>query len=480
MEHDKKDQANNNQQPAVDPVALNTEASTPVRSTRKKSYLLAAVAFTVVIIFGVVAWTLTANEDAADDVATSTIEKTETEFASAVTLVEGTVESSIDGETWSAVSGGETIEVGNYVRTLADSRAVILLDDGSAIRLDASTRMQLTAADTSLSEVTLHSGQVYTRVVESEDRTFAVVTSHDRFEALGTAYKTSTSDGTDAVEVYQSKVMVDSDGTQVEEGNKYDTASRQKTSIDLDTLKDDDFLQWNKQQDSQDDDFKDLLGVLNIDTNAEDDTTDEDSSEDAPSASANIVLSATQHTEGVALNWTMNDASAPDGFKVVFDATDSTPSYKENSSHYVGGDVRTHVVGLDDGRTYYFRVCIYRAAGGSCDTYSNTVSMKAPLVEKEEIVSGEVELAISDNLITWEFGGSAPHGFKVVLSSSPSPVYPANSIQYVGPETTKATLPEKPAGTYYVRVCKYTADAAINSGCMNYSNQVEYLVESGE
>ena len=65
------------------------------------------------------------------------------------------------------------------------------------------------------------------------------------------------------------------------------------------------------------------------------------------------------------------------------------------------------------------------------------------------------------------------------MNSTGAPSYPSNSIQYVGAGTSSTFLPtveKKDPGTYYVRVCKYTASDAFG-GCTDYSNELVYTIE---
>lgn len=58
-----------------------------------------------------------------------------------VVLLEGTLEKQRDEVLWGTVSKGDLIAEGDVVRTLAKSRAVIALDDGSALRLDENAQV---------------------------------------------------------------------------------------------------------------------------------------------------------------------------------------------------------------------------------------------------------------------------------------------------------------------------------------------------
>ena len=463
------------------PADVSPEATPEIKAKSQRNWkMIAPIAVVVLLFVGGLGFMLASSDTAEAPTASSEAEQEEQpvrNLASAVSLVEGTVQLSPDGESWKDATGGETVNAGDHVRTLADSRVVLLHDDGSAIRVDENSEISLSVSDSESVEVMLVSGQVYSRVVESESRTYAVVTESERFEALGTAFKTASSASKDEVEVYESSVKVDSDEATVEEGNKYDTESKQVSGIDLEKLQDDEFVQWNKQKDSEDEEFKNKLGVLNKEVKKDTPAEPEQEPEDEPGPNAGIVLSGSATDDGVKLNWQLTDVSSKDGFKIARSKTDSTPSYKEDVANYVSnGNARSKVVDVHDGKAYYFRVCIYRASSGTCDTYSNAVKITAPDKKIEPVVSGVVELTIDGNKISWDITGTAPHGFKVVMNKTGSPVYPTNSIQYVGAGTDNYELPDKPAGTYVVRVCKYTADSDVNNGCTNYSNEVEYVV----
>ena len=426
------------------------------------------------IFFGSILYVVVDEKD--DNLATDTeLAATDAavELAAAVGLVEGSAQMSADSVTWTDLEGGETINTGMYVRTQADGRVVILLDDGSAVRLDNSSQVKLAVSDSTQVDFMLESGQVYSRVVNDGSRIFTIVTANERFEALGTAYKTSTGEKMDEVEVYQSKVKVDSDGTEVDEGNKYDTDSKETTDIDLDELKDDDFIQWNKTQDEEDEDFKDLLGVLDDEKDEEEE--DDDDSDDS-SSSASITLEGEADDDGIEFGWDLSGVSAPDGFKLVRAKGDTTPTYGEDTSVYIGAGKTSYFLNLTDGKTYYFRICVYKSSNSSCSTYSNAVQVTAPEFDYEDIDEGDVTLSIDGDVISWEAEGTAPHGFKILLSTEMGPTYPANSIKYVGAETDEYELPDKPAGTYYVKVCKYDPDPEATEACVDYSNEVEYVV----
>jgi hypothetical protein len=413
-----------------------------------------------------------------DDRLQSTVSQAQKVAVLGATLatIEGTVEyTQGDGTTWQKAVGGESLRNLSSVKTVGSSRAIVLFDDGSVARLDGNSEVHLSSLKGDGTEITLVEGQVYSRVVSGKAVPFTVVTANERFTALGTAYKTSLEGDTGTVDVYHSKVKAVAASLEVGEGNSFNTATKTVSALDLGQLQSDAFVQWNKQKDSVESSFKDKLGVLDAAVATETPQTQADTVPSGSSQPPGMQLSVSSSDKGVKLHWTISGAVAPQGFKIVRDAYDMTPTFGENSALYVSnGNARSETWHDDSGGTYYYRICIYR--DGSCATYSNAVRATSPKFEKEQIVSGGISLSLSGQMLAWSLsGGTAPHGFKVVLSTEQNPVYPENSIVYLGAEARSVSLPTKDPGIYYVRVCKYT-NGTQSQGCVDYSNQVQYTV----
>jgi len=159
------------------------------------------------------------------------------------------------------------------LRVEGTGKAVINLDDGSAVRLNDSSIVTFSSLDPNHIQITNEQGEVYTRVMPGDNKVFDVTVGDQTYQALGTAYKTVCYDDVKGVEVYESKVKIlglTTDNTIiVEQGNKYfvvnlndpDMAS---TILEIDpaSIKEDSFVMWNKDLDEQIAEFKNKLGVL--------------------------------------------------------------------------------------------------------------------------------------------------------------------------------------------------------------------------
>lgn len=413
----------------------------------------------------------------------------------ALTEVNGVVEYN-NGSGWKVVETGTSLEQSHQVKTGADSRAIITLDDGSAIRLNGNTTVTLGELTTTTVMVKNEGGQLYTRVSPSENRDFVVFIDEDPYLALGTAYKTVNEDAQKGVEVYHSKVkVIDKTKTDLEiaEGQAMYSVYPDKEQVkkvvklDIEKLKDDEFLKWNKQQDEKDKEYADKLGFIK---NIDDPKSGEPKPEPAPATPAPITQNSTVANgisawgsnagNGIKVSWSVKGVDTSKGYKIAYSTKDTTPRYGENSAKYVSPGESSKVLSLTDGKTWHIRVCAYRG-NGACDSYSNTISVTAPYKEKAKVSRGSMSANMDGNVIYWSYSGSAIYGYKVVWNTSGNPTYPASGTnggyKYISnPRITAFDLPEKigqPSGNYKVKVCAYTAGTE-SEKCVDYSNNVTY------
>ena len=400
-------------------------------------------------------------------------------FGVAVGLMEGTVEYSTDqSASWQKLDSDIDLKEGDFVRTLTDGRLVLLVDDGSAVRLGVNSTVALKSLDTTNVVVTNVAGEVYSRVTASSTRRYTVGVEDSEYTAKGTAYRTTNTATNKGVEVFHSAVTKDT--TEVTEGNAFFTNNDQKekenvvSALDLTALKKDEFIKWNSEQDKKQAEFATALGVL-----TELDKPDPvppaappATPETSPASSSGITLSGSVSEYSAVFSWNVSGVDTSQGFKLVKSKSSQTPTYPENSTAYIEATKTSYSLYLGDGKTYSYRLCAYR--GDSCVSYSNTVTLTTPIKAVEKPTSGAVTLAISGTTASWTYAGTAPHGFKLVISQSPStPSYgSALKTNYTeGPHEINYLDP----GTYNVRVCKYTA-SDFEGGCMDYSNQVQITV----
>lgn len=467
---------------------------TPQPEPNKKRLKLIVLAIAaVLIVLGAItaAYLLTQNDGDSDPAETTQSQTPVPQLA--VTVADGLVEMSTDGESWKQIEAGSTLSQGDSVRTDDKARTVLLLDDGSAIRLNHDSVVTLTSLDPNNISIDSSRGEVYSRVVASE-RNFAVVTPADTYTAQGTAYKTVSTDTEQGVEVYHSAVGIAKADKIVAEGKRYYSKSADKkrtgkvTDLPSDTLEKDAFMRWNLDQDKKASEYKNKLGFLTkleeaskkkeAEKKAKQEAEKKNTPAPAPTQNA-FTLSAKAVDNGINLNWNMGNTAVKNGFKLVYSTTSKTPTFGTDYAYYVSTPTtRNFTLALKDGKTYNLRVCTYVSSSSSCAAYSNTVSVKAPSKSSsgDDIKSGAINLSVSGEKVSWTVGGTAPYGYKVAVSKSGTPSYPNDSKQYISnPGTKSANIGgyKLKAGTYNVRVCKY----AKNKGCLDYSNLVKVTID---
>lgn len=459
-------------QEAEDPAAVVLSAPTLPKKSHKKLVVVLLLTLLSLLAAGA-AYMFFIKKDSGDAGVPNTATVETLRLGVAPGLVEGAVEYSTDtGTTWQTIALDTDLKEGDQVRTLNDGRVVLLVDDGSAVRLTNNSSIELTSLDVANVVVTNLSGEVYSRVTASTTRTYTVAAADSSYTAKGTAYRTFNTATKKGVEVFHSSVGVDKT-TDVAEGSAYFKLSDQKekenvvSAIDLTALKKDEFMKWNQQQDKKEAEFANALGVL-VEFDKPD-PTPPPVVIPTPAPKSAITLSGSVSEYSANFSWKVTGVDTSQGFKLVKSKTSQTPTYPTDSAAYVEAGKTSYSLYLGDGKTYYFRICAYR--GSSCESYSNTVTITTPVKPKPLVETGAVNMTISGDSASWTFAGTAPYGFKLVMSTSTSPTYQTAPLK----KFTNGTSTDLPDGlvsgtTYYTRVCKYT-----EGDCVDYSNELTYI-----
>jgi predicted phosphoribosyltransferase len=393
----------------------------------------------------------------------------------AVGLTEGLVQYSADAKNWKDVHDDTELQEGDSIRTANDGRVVLLIDDGSAVRLDKESEVKLSRLTVESVVITNTSGEVYNRVVASETREYIVEVEDESYAAKGTAYRTFNESGKKGVEVFQSAVEAEQNKKEVPEGNyyftKHDQVDKQGSvlALDIEALKADEFIKWNSEQDKKVANYANKLGILSeLDKPA---ATPVPTAAPTPktTAATGITLSGKTSEYSVVFSWKVSGVDTSKGYKLVRSSKTTSPTYPDNSVAYIEAGKTSYTLYVGDDTTYHYRLCAYREK--TCDSYSNAVSVATLKKVKEPVVAGDVTLAATGNVLSWTFAGTAPYGFKVVVGTASNPSYGDNFKKYFT-ESTGYELPPSdftPGTTYYVKVCKYS-----DAGCTDYSNEVTY------
>lgn len=236
---------------------------------------LAGVLVAVLVVVGSWAFIFHQSKDTATESASQTTNTSDTNVAAKdiptkLTYITGVVEIRDERGEWDTAEKDAAISTGMGIRTTgASSRAILTLEDGTAIRLDANTQVGFKSLSESQISLEQDSGYVYHRIINGTKRKYDVNTKNAQFESSGTAFKTIATGDEEAVEVYHNSVRETIENKTIQEGQRLvaespsNPASEGKVvGIDIEKLKDDDFINWNRGLDSQDTKFKSSLGFL--------------------------------------------------------------------------------------------------------------------------------------------------------------------------------------------------------------------------
>lgn len=454
------------------------DASKPKKFNLKLSKKKTLIIVGLFIILGVATFFVFGRSDSSNKVSQVNIAQPSEEKAkllgAEVTLLEGTVEISKNGKTWEKLEVGTGISEGDNLRTNANGRAIIALDDGSAIRLNNNSQILIEEQTVKSVVINNDKGEVYTRVVPSTERFFSVRVKSEAFTAKGTAYKTINTDNIEGVEVYHSTVTSKQGNKDVSEGKKLLVKSDQKdqenviSDINIDELKKDEFVIWNAEQDKKETEFSASLGFLK----KLEEPAPTAPAKPAPVSQSGIFLSGKAVEYSGVFSWSVKGVNTSGGYKLIKSSKTLLPVYPDNSAAYIEPGKFEYNLSMGDGGTYYFRLCAYRE-NKTCDSYSNTVTITAAKKPKDPVILGGVNLSISGNMASWTIGGNAPYGYKVYVANSPTIPTQENYINRMGVSGTSFNLDEfgLSSGSYNTRVCKYGPEG----GCAEYSDAKPYI-----
>ncbi len=382
---------------------------------------------------------------------------TSTEIGANLTYLEGSVEY-FNGQTWASAVDEMDLYTGYGIRTSDDSRVIVTLDDGSVLRLDKNSEMALTSLDPDHILITNVKGSIYSRVIKAE-RDFEVVVDKFNLKSLGTAYKTINEENVKAVEVYHSEVQIlglnINDEILVTQGNKYYLYNAENPEevgklieVNIEDVKQDEFVVWNKEQDEVVEEFKSQMGVL-FDLVPPTLTVTEPSDAFKTTNESVAIKGTTEAGAQVLVNG-ISTSNNNGSFEYSFDLNIGANGIKVESIDAAGNKT---IVNLT----------ITREEPAPTSTPKPT---NPPTQAKITLYGTVVDGGIS---FTWNVQNvSTPNGFKLVKSETANPVYPGNDYQYISESGARSyTWGIKDGKTYHFRVCQY-----IDGKCGVYSNDI--------
>jgi hypothetical protein len=382
---------------------------------------------------------------------------------------------------WFSAVKSDVLKSGDEVRTLANSRAIITIEDGSVVRLNENTHIIFDGQNENII-IAMDKGFVYNNVAKDNNRVYTVKTGEYEVKALGTEFSVEGDElGVDVMVVESAVHVTDTNkniNTTVKEGNKVKvTGDTIKENAIVQEDLEDEFIVWSTEDEKDEDITKDVVKEEKKQKKEEN-----DDKKDEVNTKGSIVLSGEKSSSGVRLHWEVNGVNTSKGFKVV-KSKEINPVYPGSDYKYLSDSgVRDYKWKMDNGKKYHFRVCAY-LGDGKCGVYSNDIEVRAPEGDDEDDdkeksdgdyatgVSLKAEADGDEVKLKWEIsGGNAPKGFKVVKSKEKNPKYPGDDYKYLSDGDKRKYTWEnlKEGKTYHFRVCIYKGGK-----CGAYSNDVK-------
>ncbi len=380
--------------------------------------------------------------------------------------LEGDVLVKSDLGDWEAANKDVTLKEGDKIMIDGTGKAIINLDDGSSVRLNSDTVLALTSMDAQDIKITNEEGEVYARVVKAE-RSFKILAGEVAYKSLGTAYKTVNKKEEKSVEVYHSQVSIlglnEENEILVEQGNKYYVVNinapeeeNKVIPVNIEEVKSDDFVIWNKEQDETVNEFKDQMGVL-FDLEPPVLTVSSPADGFKTTSDKVTVAGATETDVVVSINGTT--VANTDG----------------NFSMEIGlnlGSNGIQVISTDGSgnKTVKSFSVVREEAPAPEPVYVPPAPTEAPQPTPAPVFIELSGTTVDGGLsLNWNVSNvDVSKGFKVVKSTSANPVYPGNDYLYLSdPSARNTTWNIKDGKTYHIRVCQYLGGA-----CGVYSNDI--------
>ncbi len=373
-----------------------------------------------------------------------TQEKKDVNLAGNIAIADGEVMLMQDGENWETAVPQDTVRELTALKTGASSKAVIMLDDGSAIRMNENSEIVLKQLDPEKIIIDQISGEVYHRVEKDPSREY-VVTSEEKnadysVTALGTAFNVS-GDGT-SVKCLESAVKVvyakDKPEELVEQGKEfvYDGEKGEVKSIKGDSL-DNEWFKFNKEQD------KDINANLGVFEN-----------EDAPS----LTITAPANNSETQNSSVVVKGTTESGNTVKFKIDGNWTEVSNNDGTF------EKEMSLKDGKNI-IEVKTYNQAGLYTAKSVTVTKTTTPETSTSFKITSLTSPAAGKISVTWEMTGYAEKaGFKIAFSKNANPTYPGRTGDYYyyvsGGSSRSASFTHDQlaeGGVFNVRVCRYWA-----------------------
>lgn len=234
---------------------------------------LAGILVVILALVGGISAALTNkdSENTETSIQTNTALSNSTSLEATLTIIEGTVQTrNSESEEWKDADTNTAITEGQNLRTVGATSRVEITAKGSLMRLDANSELTIETMTEDRTVFHLTDGYSYYRTTDdTQQSTLVVKTSGAQYETKNAVFRAIYSGDEEAIEVFKGNVVETKENTAITEGNKYTVVDRGQSSnnqkskkLDINLLKNDDFITWNIEIDSKNPAFKNTLGFL--------------------------------------------------------------------------------------------------------------------------------------------------------------------------------------------------------------------------
>jgi hypothetical protein len=389
-------------------------------------------------------------------------------------VAEGTVETKNQDSGWTKIVVNHELTQGDDIRTVgATAKASIEFENGSVLRIDANSEVLLETTDSDRIVIKQTSGYSYSRVTPSDATSYTVKSTDAQYEAAGTAFLVITSGDEQAVEVYESAVIETSTNREVMQGKKLIVRSRISPSsngtiepLDIEIVKQNSFMTWNRKLDSENDSFKSNLGFL------------------SDIVSPPIVITSPADNTTILLE--PNATKGAVEFTGTSEPNTALSIVSKSSSEAVAIVLTTDVSGS------FMSPAIEAPLGSSVFEFTATDRVGNITVQNirlnfqrksAPITGGGIVLSVAKNQdtikVTLSYTGSfkPTNGVRVVYGEAKLPEFEKNDSVYSedGSNTTIDLSELTKDTTFYFRACSYDNE---KKSCSDYSNEVTFKTPS--
>ena len=448
--------------------------------TMNKNTVLAVSLLLVLIVVGIFTVFMTRDkklEVASEESVTAQKTSDEKTITAVIKQQEGSFQIKPNEGDWKDAVTSDTLAEGYSIRTVgAVSRVIVAFEDGSELRIDANSEVSLETVRAERIVIKHVSGYTYNRVITSETLKYIVSSRDATYEAQGTAFKTAATGDEQAVEVIHSSVLETNLNKSPKAGQKLTVKNKVLPSsngkieqLDIEKVKSDAFLQWNRELDAKDDKFKKDLGFL------QDIIPPEIS---LKSSDGDVIFLDPGATEGTLAISGNTEASA----KLTALSKSQSGAQPVDVSVGSDGSFTTPVLSAPLGSSVFEFIVKDKTGNSTTKTLRVTFQRKSqPVIANDGSIQLTATKVGGDKVkFKWTYGSgtTAADGVKLIYSKTEDPEYKAvgtTTAKYY-PTVTEDTLKYSDLGlttgeTYYFKVCIYdTASDACRPEL--YSTQV--------